>query len=69
MQKIIDNCPEPTFEFTGFGKAYVPSQVMCNIYSATDGFLAGTIFPELNLPYTPRHSVDIIVEEVFGNGE
>ncbi|MCL2855515.1 MAG: spore coat associated protein CotJA [Defluviitaleaceae bacterium] len=41
----------PTMEFSGFGKAYVPQQRLCKIYQATTGFVRGTIFPELDLPY------------------
>ena len=43
----------PTMEFMGFGKAYVPQQELCELFSAKDGFEAGTIFPELYLPYEP----------------
>ena len=43
----------PVMEFTGFGKAYVPRQELCELYSATDGFVRGTIFPELDIPYVP----------------
>lgn len=61
MTKAIENktisrhedCAEriPVIEFTGFGKAYVPQQELCELYSATDGFTRGTIFPELDIPY------------------
>ena len=43
----------PAMEFTGFGKAYVPQQEMCELYSAAEGFIRGTIFPELDIPYEP----------------
>ena len=43
----------PVMEFTGFGKAYVPQQELCELYSAADGFVRGTIFPELYIPYVP----------------
>ena len=43
----------PTMKFTGFGKAYVPQQKLCELFSAKEGFMAGTIFPELYMPYTP----------------
>ena len=51
IQVIRENCTEPAIEFTGFGKAYVPQQELCNIYTASYGFNQGTIFPELDLPY------------------
>ena len=41
----------PVMEFTGFGKAYVPYQTLCQLYIAEYGFGRGTIFPELDLPY------------------
>lgn len=44
----------PTMEFSGFGKAYVPCQKLCRIYQASTGFVRGTIFPELDLPYEGR---------------
>jgi len=49
------NCQDhvPVMIFTGFGKAYVPHQVLCEIYSAKEGFVRGTIFPELDIPYEP----------------
>jgi hypothetical protein len=43
----------PTMEFTGYGKAYVPDQIMCQIYKGDFGFIRGTIFPELDMPYVP----------------
>jgi hypothetical protein len=38
-------------EFTGFGKAYVPCQELCELYPAKEGLIRGTIFPELDIPY------------------
>ena len=51
-----EGCSEvvPFMEFTGFGKAYVPNQELCQIYSANVGFVRGTIFPELDMPYQPK---------------
>ena len=46
----------PVMEFTGFGKAYVPQQELCEMYAAKDGFMRGTIFPELDIPYEPRRA-------------
>ena len=47
---IREDCEIPTMEFDGFGRAYVPQQQLCKLYSGKDAFLAGTIFPELNIP-------------------
>jgi len=33
------------------GYAYVPWQNMTRIYSMSDALRAGTLFPELNIPY------------------
>jgi len=51
-----ENCKDvvPTMEFTGFGKAYVPHQKLCELYPAKTGFMRGTIFPELDIPYENR---------------
>ena len=48
-----DDCKNyvPTMEFAGFGRAYVPQQKLCELFSGKEGFLAGTIFPELYIPY------------------
>ena len=48
----------PVMEFTGFGKAYVPAQELCEMYAAKDGFVRGTLFPELDIPYEPRWNVE-----------
>lgn len=60
-----DNCKDhvPTMEFTGFGKAYVPQQRLCELFSAKDGFIAGTIFPELHKPYKPIWGQNLQNEE------
>jgi len=52
---MTDDCKDriPTMVFNGFGKAYVPNQELCELFSAKEGFAAGTIFPELYLPYEP----------------
>ena len=44
----------PTMEFAGFGRAYVPQQRLCELFSGKEGFIAGTIFPELYKPYEGR---------------
>ena len=44
----------PVMEFTGFGKAYVPQQELCELYPGKTGFIRGTIFPELDIPYEPK---------------
>jgi len=44
----------PVIEFSGFGKAYVPQQELCELYPGKTGFIRGTIFPELDIPYEPR---------------
>lgn len=36
------------------GMAYVPWQKLEELYDLEKGFRAGTIFPELNLPFTGR---------------
>jgi|GEM_PF-2083153 len=53
----------PTMEFNGFGKAYVPHQKLCELLSAKDGFVVGTIFPELHKPYTPIWGQNLQSEE------
>ncbi|NLW09427.1 MAG: spore coat associated protein CotJA [Firmicutes bacterium] len=35
-------------------RAYVPSQVFTQRFSAMEGLSKGTIFPELYMPYRPR---------------
>ena len=45
----------PIMNFNGFGKAYVPNQELCELYSASKGLERGTIFPELDIPYYPRN--------------
>ncbi|MCD7778291.1 MAG: spore coat associated protein CotJA [Clostridiales bacterium] len=32
--------------------AYVPMQIPCELYSPCEAIFAGTVFPELNIPYT-----------------
>ena len=51
--KVEDDCKNhvPTMNFAGFGRAYVPHQRLCELFSGKEGFLAGTIFPELYMPY------------------
>jgi len=44
----------PKMKFAGFGRAYVPQQRLCELLSAKEGFVAGTIFPELHIPYEGR---------------
>ncbi|MCL2573078.1 MAG: spore coat associated protein CotJA [Defluviitaleaceae bacterium] len=53
-----DDCKDyvPKMKFIGFGRAYVPRQKLCELFSAKDGFVAGTIFPELHIPYHGRHA-------------
>ena len=48
-----ENCADyvPKMNFAGFGRAYVPNQRLCELFSGQDGFVAGTIFPELHIPY------------------
>ena len=46
----------PVMEFNGFGKAYIPFQELCKVYSEHKGFVRGTIFPELDIPYEPRNN-------------
>ena len=41
----------PKMKFAGFGRAYVPQQKLCELFSAKEGFVVGTIFPELYIPY------------------
>jgi len=41
----------PKMKFAGFGRAYVPKQRLCELFSGKEGFVAGTIFPELHIPY------------------
>jgi len=53
----------PTMVFSGFGKAYVPHQKLCELLSAKEGFVAGTIFPELHKAYTPIWGQDLQSEE------
>ena len=53
MHKHEDDCKNyvPKMKFAGFGRAYVPQQKLCELLPAIDGFKAGTIFPELYMPY------------------
>jgi len=51
INQIRENCPTPQMIFDGFGRAYIPFQELCSIFTAMQGFINGTIFPELNLPY------------------
>ena len=44
----------PVMEFTGFGKAYVPRQPLCELYPGNTALLRGTIFPQLDIPYKSR---------------
>ena len=55
--EINKDCPTPEMVFDRFGKAYIPFQNLCSIYNAADAFMRGTMFPELDLPYTPRRGV------------
>ncbi|MCD8089535.1 MAG: spore coat associated protein CotJA [Clostridiales bacterium] len=32
--------------------AYVPMQIACELYSPCEALFAGTVFPQLNKPYT-----------------
>ena len=57
----------PKMEFNGFGKAYVPHQRICEIYSASKGLVRGTIFPELDIPYDPAWRLKIQDEEGAAN--
>ena len=43
-----------------FGHAYVPIQVMKNIFSPEEGLKKGTIFPELYNCYNPLESMEVI---------
>lgn len=46
------------FERYSVAMAYVPWQNMCKIYENLDeAFAIGTIFPELNKPFTGRRCV------------
>mgnify|MGYP003297004299 CR=1 FL=1 len=46
------------FEKYSIGMAYVPWQRMCKIYdNLEEAFMVGTIFPELNKPFTGRRCV------------
>lgn len=36
-------------------RAYVPFQVMCKVYDPQTALVHGTVFPELFMPYKPRH--------------
>jgi len=62
-----DDCKNhvPKMKFAGFGRAYVPHQRLCELFSAKEGFVAGTIFPELHKPYEggPLHSQNLTSEE------
>jgi len=66
--QVRDEPPTPVMPFTGFGKAYVPDQKMWEIYTANWGFVRGTIFPELDLPYAPK-SVTPIRSQGHGHTE
>jgi hypothetical protein len=46
----------PKMKFAGFGRAYIPRQRLCELFSGKEGFVAGTIFPELYMPYEGRVS-------------
>ncbi|MCL2611376.1 MAG: spore coat protein CotJB [Defluviitaleaceae bacterium] len=52
-----DDCRDrvPVMKFDGFGKAYIPFQELCEVYSENMGFIRGTIFPELDMPYEPKN--------------
>ena len=56
MHKHEDDCKNhvPKMKFAGFGRAYVPHQRLCELFTAKEGFVAGTIFPELHKPYDGR---------------
>ncbi|MCD7905759.1 MAG: spore coat associated protein CotJA [Clostridiales bacterium] len=32
--------------------AYVPMRIACELYSPCEALFSGTVFPELNMPYT-----------------
>ena len=40
-----------------YGNAYVPVQVLRNVYSPQEGLMYGTMFPELVYPYYPNQSL------------
>lgn len=44
---------EQTIQVVELARAYVPFQKLCSIYSPEEGLINGTIFPELNKPYSP----------------
>ena len=49
---------EEYFERFPVGMAYVPWQNSCNIYdNLEEAFMTGTIFPELDKPFTGRRCV------------
>lgn len=41
-------------EETPLAMAYVPMQQWSEVYNEADAFDAGTLFPELNLPFEPE---------------
>ena len=64
-----ENCKDnvPQMVFGGFGRAYVPDQVLCELYPAKEGFVRGTIFPELDIPYESRWNIGTQAKEVSGH--
>lgn len=52
MQRQYDNCNIMPFPAeTPVGMAYVPYQQWNDMYTADDGFMRGTMFPELDYPF------------------
>lgn len=45
---------EKVIKVEKLARAYVPFQKLCSVYDLFDGFVAGTVFPELNQPYCKR---------------
>lgn len=43
-----------------YGHAYVKNQVMTDVYCPKTSLRNGTMFPELNMPYFPNQSLEVI---------
>ncbi|MCL2416019.1 MAG: spore coat associated protein CotJA [Defluviitaleaceae bacterium] len=54
----------PCIVVNSFAEAYVADQHLTELYSAIDGLAAGTIFPELNIPYQGRPTTAMAAETI-----
>lgn len=43
-----------------YGHAYVKNQVMTDVYCPQTALQNGTMFPELNMPYYPNQSLEVL---------